>query len=77
MQVRISIKLQKKLLVKKSYKANLFFFALKARYKYLINKLVYTLQVAKSKGFIISESLCKVATAKTPRPYNQKAVLRQ
>jgi hypothetical protein len=56
MQVRISIKPQKKLFVKRSHKANLFFFALEARYKYPISKPVYAPQVAKSKGFTINES---------------------
>jgi hypothetical protein len=55
-QVRISIKLQKKLLIRRSLRANLFFFALEARYKYPISKPVYALQVAKSKSFTISES---------------------
>ena len=56
MQVRISIKLQRKLLVRRNHRANLFFFALEARYKYPISKPVYAPQVAKSKGFKISES---------------------
>jgi hypothetical protein len=55
-QVRIIIKLQRKLLVKRSHKANLLFLAIEARYKYPISKPVYAPQIAKSKGFKISES---------------------
>lgn len=58
-QVRTSIKPQRKLLVRKINRANLFFFAsrtLKARNEYPTSKPVYTPKVEKSKGFKISES---------------------